>query len=257
MLNNLMKLQPKQLEGMIVQIQEHGLGDIAAEIADEETLEYLLGLFHSTVHDWNRLNAYYRGALMEVRTKFDVLNEQFSVEYDRNPIESIETRIKSRESLIHKMERMNYPLTLESIEQNIADFAGIRIICSFIEDVYLLADCLKEQDDIRVLRVKDYIESPKPNGYRSLHLIVEVPIFLHGEKRWMKVEVQLRTIAMNFWASLEHKMRYKKDIDPELAQRLSSELLMCAEMSNRLDLKMQDIRRELEPMPESDAGSVR
>lgn len=186
---------------------------------------------------------------MEIRTKFYVLNEQFSVEYDRNPIESITTRIKSLESLLDKMARTNCPLSLEGIEENISDFAGIRVICSFIEDVYLLAECLETQDDIRVLRVKDYIKNPKPNGYRSLHIIVEVPIFLHGEKRWMKVEVQLRTIAMNFWASLEHKMRYKKDIDPSLAEHLGAELLRCSDLSNKLDLRMQEIRRELESLP--------
>lgn len=242
----------QQVDRMIIQVEEHGLNDIAAHFSDEEALGILLHTLHSTLYDWNRLNAYYRGALMEIRTKFDVLNEQFSVEYDRNPIESIETRIKSLESLLGKMERMEYPLTLESVERNISDFAGIRVICSFIEDVYLLAECLESQDDIHVLRVKDYIETPKPNGYRSLHLIVEVPIFLHGEKRWMKVEVQLRTIAMNFWASLEHKMRYKKNIDPDVAQRLGAELLHCAEISNKLDVKMQAIRQELEPMPKND-----
>jgi putative GTP pyrophosphokinase len=235
---------------MMLRIQDYGLGDLADELAHDGALAPLLQTFHSTMHEWKLLNAYYRGALMEVRTKFDVLNEQFSVEYDRNPIETIKTRIKSPESLFTKMERTNCPMTLKGVEENISDFAGIRVICSFIEDVYLLADCLRNQDDIHVLRVKDYIKDPKPNGYRSLHLIVEVPIFLHGEKRWMKVEVQLRTIAMNFWASLEHKMRYKKDIDPDLAQRLGDELLLCAEISNKLDVKMQEVRRELEPMPE-------
>ena len=236
----------EQIETMIERVRKHGL----SEMPYDDAIGVLMQAFHSTMHDWKLLNAYYRGALMEVRTKFDVLNEQFSVEYDRNPIETIKTRLKSLESLLGKMERMNYPMTLESVEENISDFAGIRVICSFIDDVYLLAECLENQDDIRVLRVKDYIKNPKPNGYRSLHIIVEVPIFLHGEKRWMKVEVQLRTIAMNFWASLEHKMRYKKDIDPEAAERLGGELLMCSEISNKLDLRMQEIRRELEPMPE-------
>lgn len=234
-----------QLENAIERIRQRG--DI--NLPDDDTIEMLLQAFHSSLHDWKLLNAYYRGALMEIRTKFYVLNEQFSVEYDRNPIESITTRIKSLESLLDKMSRTNCPLSLEGIEENISDFAGIRVICSFIEDVYLLAECLETQDDIRVLRVKDYIQNPKPNGYRSLHIIVEVPIFLHGEKRWMKVEVQLRTIAMNFWASLEHKMRYKKDIDPSLAEHLGDELLRCSDLSNKLDLRMQEIRRELENLP--------
>lgn len=234
-----------QLENAIGRIRKRG----EVDLPDDDTIEMLLQAFHSSLHDWKLLNAYYRGALMEIRTKFYVLNEQFSVEYDRNPIESITTRIKSLESLLDKMARTNCPLSLEGIEENISDFAGIRVICSFIEDVYLLAECLETQDDIRVLRVKDYIKNPKPNGYRSLHIIVEVPIFLHGEKRWMKVEVQLRTIAMNFWASLEHKMRYKKDIDPSLAEHLGAELLRCSDLSNKLDLRMQEIRRELESLP--------
>lgn len=236
--------QSEQLESAIIHMRDQGLDQLP-----DDTVNFLLQTFHSTLQDWKLLNAYYRGALMEVRTKFDVLNEQFSVEYDRNPIESIETRIKSLESLFEKMQRTNCPLSLEGIEEHISDFAGIRVICSFIDDVYLLADCLERQDDIRVLRIKDYIKNPKPNGYRSLHIIVEVPIFLHDEKRWMKVEVQLRTIAMNFWASLEHKMRYKKDVDPASAERLGKELLRSAETSHRLDLHMQEIRRELERMP--------
>ncbi len=250
MADNTTETPSDHLNKMVLHIQDYGLGDLADELANDGSLAPLLHTFHSTMYEWKLLNAYYRGALMEVRTKFDVLNEQFSVEYDRNPIESIKTRIKSLESLLSKMERAHCPMTLKGIEENISDFAGIRVICSFIEDVYLLAECLKNQDDVHILRVKDYIKDPKPNGYRSLHLIVEVPIFLHGEKRWMKVEVQLRTIAMNFWASLEHKMRYKKDIDPELAQRLGDDLLLCAEISNKLDVKMQEVRRELEPLPE-------
>jgi putative GTP pyrophosphokinase len=233
-----------ELESILNNVKKQGY-----DITDEESLSVFLQACHSTMHEWKRLNAYYRGALMEVRTKFDVLNEQFSVEYDRNPIESIETRIKTPESLLGKLKRTNCPTTLEAVEKNICDVAGIRVICSFIEDVYLLAECIASQDDVHVIRVKDYIKNPKPNGYRSLHIIVEVPIFLHGEKRWMKVEVQLRTIAMNFWASLEHKMRYKKDINPESAKRLGADLYNCAEVAHQLDLKMQRIRREIDPMP--------
>ena len=156
--------------------------------------------------------SYYRCAIMEIETKFNVLNEQFSLRYDRNPIESIKTRIKSMDSLIRKVRDKNIPLTLDAIEENIYDIAGVRVVCSFIDDIYTLADSLLSQDDIKLIRRKDYIQNPKPGGYRSLHLIVEVPIFLQDEKRPMKVEVQLRTIAMDFWASLEHKLRYKKNI---------------------------------------------
>ena len=151
------------------------------------------------------LMAYYRCAIMEVETKFNVLNEQFSLQYDRNPIESIKARVKSFDSILKKVKRKQIPFSLESIEENINDIAGVRVICSFQEDIYMLADCLLQQDDVRLIERKDYIKNPKPGGYRSLHLIIEVPIFLEKEKRPMKVEDQLRTIAMDFWASLEHK----------------------------------------------------
>ena len=151
------------------------------------------------------LISYYRCAIMEIETKFKILDEQYSLRYDRNPIESIKSRVKSMDSLLKKIRKKNIPLTLEAIEENICDVAGIRVICSFQEDIYLLADCLIQQDDVKLIEVKDYIKNPKENGYRSLHLIVEIPIFLQDEKRNMKVEIQLRTIAMDFWASLEQE----------------------------------------------------
>lgn len=190
----------------------------------------------------DKMMAYYRCAVMEIETKFNVLNEHFSLQYDRNPIESIKTRIKSTESLIKKIRNKGLPLRLDAIEQNIHDIAGVRVICSFQDDIYLLADCLLGQDDITLIRKKDYIKNPKPSGYRSLHLIVEVPIFLQNEKRAMKVEVQLRTIAMDFWASLEHKLRYKKNIPPQEADLLAKELMDCACISSSLDLRMQKVR---------------
>ena len=191
------------------------------------------------------LMAYYKCAIMEVETKFKVLNEQFSLEYDRNPIESIKTRVKSLDGIVRKVRRKNIPLTLSAIEQNINDIAGIRVVCSFPEDIYLLADCLLQQDDIRLIEQKDYIKHPKENGYRSLHLIVAVPIFLQNEKREMKVEVQLRTIAMDFWASLEHKVRYKKNVPADETERLAQELSECAQISADLDQRMQNIRTRL------------
>ena len=191
------------------------------------------------------LMAYYRCAIMEIETKFRVLNEQFSLRYDRNPIESIKSRMKSNESLAKKIHRKNLPMNLDSIYENIFDVAGVRVICSFPEDIYMLADCLLQQDDIKLIERKDYIKNPKPSGYRSLHLIVEVPIFLQNEKRLMKVEVQLRTIAMDFWASLEHKLRYKKNIPESEAEILAKELTECAETSAALDMKMEEIRKRI------------
>ena len=192
-----------------------------------------------------RLMAYYRCAIMEVETKFNVLNEEFSLEYDRNPIETIKTRLKSTESIIKKLVRRNFPLTVDSIEANLNDIAGVRVVCSFLEDIYLLADCLLQQDDVKLIQVKDYIKNPKPNGYRSLHLIIEIPIFLKDERKDMSVEVQLRTIAMDFWASLDHKLSYKKDIPEEEAKLLRQELLECAQISADLDVRMGEIKNRI------------
>ena len=149
---------------------------------------------------YRELMSYYRCARMEVETKFNVLNEELSLMYDRNPIESVKSRLKSPESIVDKAVRKEIPLTPESIEENLYDIAGIRVICSFPGDIYMLADALLRQDDITLIERKDYIKSPKPNGYRSLHLIVELPIFLHNRTRRMKVEVQLRTMSMDWWA---------------------------------------------------------
>lgn len=209
------------------------------------TSEDFLNFVQKNTEPFETLMAYYRCAIMEVETKFKVLNEQFSLQYDRNPIETIKTRVKSMDSLIRKIRKKGIPMTVESIEKNITDIAGVRVVCSFPEDIYLLADCLLQQDDIRLIEKKDYIENPKPSGYRSLHLIVEVPIFLQNEKRNMAVEVQLRTIAMDFWASVEHKLRYKKNIPANQAEQLAKELVECADVSASLDFKMQDIRRRL------------
>ena len=189
------------------------------------------------------LMTYYRCAIMEVETKFNVLNKEFSLTYDRNPIETIKSRLKSPESIIEKLQRKSLPFSADIIEEELNDIAGVRVICAFSDDIYLLSDYLLSQDDITLLKKKDYIENPKENGYRSLHLIVQTPIYLHNEKRMMKVEVQLRTIAMDFWASLEHRIYYKKGQDNA---RLRSELKECADVSAALDLRMQAIRGELD-----------
>ncbi len=191
---------------------------------------------------FNKLMAYYKCALMEIETKFNVLNEEYSLQFDRNPISSIKTRLKSPISIKEKLERKDFPVTTESIEEHLNDVAGIRIICSFPEDVYTLANALLRQDDIMLVKKKDYIKKPKANGYRSLHLIVAVPIFLSCEKRIMKVEIQLRTIAMDFWASLEHQLRYKKDT--EFTKDMVEELYECAKLSATLDTRMDELRKK-------------
>ena len=199
-------------------------------------------LVQSYTQPYRELMSYYRCAMMEVETKFNVLNEELSLQYDRNPIESIKTRLKSPESIAEKLQRRGFPLTVESIEENLNDIAGVRVICSFPSDIYQLADAFLKQDDITLLQRKDYIAEPKPNGYRSLHLIVQVPIFLQNTKKLVYVEVQFRTIAMDFWASLEHKLQYKKNIPESQAKFLKDELYDCAQQSAALDKRMQNIR---------------
>lgn len=193
----------------------------------------------------NELMAYYRCAIMEVETKFNVLDEEFSLQYDRNPIESIKSRVKSPESLAKKLKKKELSFSVDVIQENIKDVAGVRVICSFPEDIYMLADCLLSQDDITLIEKKDYIKHPKKSGYRSLHLIIEVPIFLKKGKKNIKVEVQLRTIAMDFWASLEHKLRYKKNIDESEVELLERELIECSEISAALDKRMEEIRNRI------------
>lgn len=200
----------------------------------------------SHLFDIKELMSYYRCAILEVETKFRVLNEQLSLLYERNPIDSIHSRLKSPESIYQKIKKKNFPLTLKSIEENIDDIAGVRVVCCFVNDVYKLAECFINQDDIRVLEIEDYIKNPKKNGYRSLHLIVEVPIFLTHGKKMMKVEVQLRTVAMDFWASLEHKIYYKKEINESAAEKAAAELTECAMMCADLDRRMQKIRDDID-----------
>ena len=190
---------------------------------------------------YRELMSYYRCAMMEVETKFNVLNEELSLQYDRNPIETIKTRLKSPESILEKLHRKNHPVTVDSIEQNLNDIAGVRVICAFPSDIYQLEEAFLKQDDIRLVERKDYIANPKSNGNRSLHLIVEIPIFLHDHKRLMRVEVQFRTISMDWWASLEHKIRYKKGLQE--SDHVDQELFECAKMSAELDSRMEKLQQ--------------
>ena len=191
------------------------------------------------------LMMYYECALMEIETKLKVPKSEFNIQHNRNPFESIKSRVKKPMSIIEKMRKKGLEITTDNIMDNLTDIAGVRVICSFPEDIYTVSELLTKQDDITVVNVKDYIRNPKPNGYRSLHLIVEIPIFLSNGKKYMKVEVQFRTIAMDFWASLDHKLKYKKDNlkHPEI---IAQELKKCADMSVAMDYKMQEIRNMLE-----------
>lgn len=188
------------------------------------------------------LMAYYRCALMEIETKFNVLNEEMSILYDRNPIESIKSRQKSFESLFAKLQKKGLPLSEASVLNNINDIAGIRVTCSFQEDVYNLTEALIKQDDVTLITKKDYIKYPKENGYRSMHLIVEVPIFLANTKKMMKVEIQLRTTAMDFWASIEHKLKYKQEVDD--SAYVIQELKECADIIASVDERMEKLKQK-------------
>ena len=185
----------------------------------------------------------YQCAIQEVTTKLDVLNNEMSVRKNRNPIESVKYRIKKPKSIAEKLIRYGKPISVESVIENLNDVAGVRVICSFIDDIYTIADMLVRQDDITVLAVKDYIKNPKKNGYRSYHMIVGIPVFFSDKKQIMKVEVQIRTMAMDFWASLEHHVKYKKNV--ENADEISAELKACADVIAETDLKMQSIGKKI------------
>jgi len=188
----------------------------------------------------------YECAIQEVKTKFEVLDREFSVRYKRNPIASIESRVKSPMSIYRKLKKNGLEVSVRTITKNLNDVAGIRIICNFIDDIYDIVKLLMRQDDLRIVRIKDYIRNPKPNGYRSYHMIVEIPVFFAKGKQIMRVEVQIRTIAMNFWASLEHQLRYKKDIESiEGIEEISQALLEAANTIAETDQKMQEIKNKI------------
>ena len=214
-------------------INERILPDTAAPLFDQ-------------AQEFEELMMMYSCAIREVKTKLEVLNDELSVRYNRNPIEFIKSRLKKPISILKKLEKNGYELTLESVMANLNDVAGVRVVCYFIDDIYDVARWLAKQDDIRLLEVKDYIRHPKNNGYRSLHMIVEIPVFFSEEKRQMRVEVQIRTIAMDFWASLEHQLRYKRDLDKvDNPEAIGKELKLCAEIIADTDLRMQEIREKI------------
>lgn len=186
----------------------------------------------------------YNCAIREVKTKLEVLNDELSVRNQRNPIEMIKYRIKQPHSIIEKLKRKGFPLTLQSMMENLDDIAGVRVICSFVDDIYALAGMMMRQDDVHVLQIKDYIRNPKDNGYRSYHIIAEVPVYFSDQKSFIRVEIQIRTIAMDFWASLDHELKYKKEI-PD-AEEISEELRACADIIADTDEKMLAIRRRIE-----------
>lgn len=181
----------------------------------------------------------YNSGIKEIRTKLEILDDEFQTKYSYNPIHHIESRLKSIKSIVEKVKEKNLPVTLENIRENITDIAGIRVICNYIDDIYRVEELLLNQNDVKLLRRRDYIKAPKQSGYQSLHLIAEIPIFLSDGAVPIPVEIQIRTIAMDFWASLEHKLKYKTD--NEVEEDLRYRLKICAEAIQELDTEMQNI----------------
>lgn len=199
--------------------------------------------FQEIVDSFMLMRCRYQSALREVRTKLEILDDEFQMRTSRNPIHHMESRIKSPQSIAQKLRRKGLALTPQAAMDNLHDIAGIRVVCAYLNDTYTIARLLTEQDDIRLLQTRDYIAKPKPNGYRSLHLIVEVPVFLSEGKLLLPVEVQIRTIAMDFWASLEHQLRYKEAA--QVPETLNQQLYEAAEKIAMLDGDMQHIHDQM------------
>ncbi|MCZ8522437.1 MULTISPECIES: GTP pyrophosphokinase [Paenibacillus] len=208
-----------------------------------------LRLFRNKV---TRFMMMYKFALAELETKIKILNEEFHLLHEYNPIEHTKSRVKSPESIMEKLHRKGGSTTLSGIRETIKDIAGLRITCSFIEDIYWISDMLKNQTDLHVVQIKDYIEHPKPNGYRSLHLLIQVPVFMSDRQELVYVEVQIRTIAMDFWASLEHKIFYK--YDGAVPPRLLEELKDAADSATALDRKMEKLHHEIETIKSAESA---
>ena len=209
--------------------------------------------FAEGIDSWETMMFLYNSALKEVNTKLEILNDEFVHIHNYNPIEYIKSRIKTPESIVKKLKKGGYESTIENMVTYVKDIAGIRIVCSFTSDIYRLAEMIGRQNDLTVISVKDYMKHPKASGYKSYHMIVSVPIFLSNKVVDTKVEIQIRTIAMDFWASLEHKLKYKKDI---ASDQLTADLKKCADESAALDLKMDAIRKEIEVLKAPEAKAI-
>lgn len=195
------------------------------------------------VDSWKEAMLDYNSALKQIETKLNILNDEFQHIHRYNPIEHIKARIKTPESIVKKLRRYGLEFTLSNMEEAVNDIAGVRITCSFTSDIFRLADMIRDQKDIRVLSTKDYITTPKPSGYRSYHMIVSVPVYFSDRIKEVKVEIQIRTVAMDFWASLEHKINYK--FEGNAPQHIKDELIECSEMIANLDAKMLSLNEEI------------
>ena len=213
-------------------------------MADEKRMQRMSAEFQHMMDDFFSIQCRYSAAMKEVQTKLEILDDEFQMKHRRNPIHHIESRLKSIQSIMEKLSRKSFAVSMKSAVANLNDIAGIRVICPYVEDVYTVAKLLTSQDDVHLKEIRDYIQHPKPNGYRSRHLILEIPVFLQEGRILVPVEVQIRTIAMDFWASLEHDLRYKAHgIVP---QDISDELQQVGEDISRLDHKMQSIHDRID-----------
>ena len=197
----------------------------------------------SDVDNWKEVILIYNSALKQISTKLEILNDEFQHVHQYNPIEHIKSRIKTSESIVKKLKRNGYESTIENMVKYVNDIAGIRVICSFTSDIYEIAEMIRDQSDIKVISVKDYIVSPKASGYRSYHMLVTVPVYLSDRIVDTKVEIQIRTVGMDFWASLEHKIHYK--FEGNAPDHIRDELIECARMSSQLDERMLSLNREV------------
>ena len=198
---------------------------------------------YDQLDQWTMMMFLYESALKEVGTKIEILNEEFVHIHNYNPIEHVTSRIKTSESIVKKLKKNNFEVTIENMVEHINDIAGIRVICSFTPDIYKIADMLAKQDDVKVLLIKDYIKEPKSNGYKSYHMVVEIPIFLAEGPVPTRVEIQIRTIAMDFWASLEHKIYYK--FEGNAPEYISADLKACADIVDQLDQRMLSLNEAI------------
>lgn len=221
--------------------------DILAMAGDnnDESFEQRFAEAKDLILDLYDLQMIYSAAIKEILTKLEILNDEFVTTHARNPIHTMKSRIKTPKSVAEKLMRKGYHLDVKSARENIDDIAGIRIICPYIKDIYVIRQLLEAQDDLEIVRETDYIKAPKPNGYRSLHLIINVPVFFSDHKETVKVEIQIRTIAMDFWASLEHQLRYKAPNKKDIPEDISAELKSCADIIAQTDIRMQDIHNKV------------
>lgn len=208
-----------------------------------------LSAFYGGAHDYLVMLNLYDSAVRLLKLKFEVLNNEFKVLYARNPIHHIDSRLKSPESMIAKLKKKGYDVSIESARKNVNDIAGVRVVCNYIDDVYSVAEMLKRQTDLEIVKIQDYIKTPNYNGYRSLHLDIKVPVYLSDRTEYVVAEVQIRTIAMDFWASLEHDIRYKAD-KSKLPQGINEEMLECSNKIAEIDAQMQDMYKRIKAAEE-------